>query len=456
MPRRGVTVGKFYPPHHGHQRLIQAAEARCDELYVLVASRPDEDPRAELRASWLRTMYPQVKFVVVHDVYPQEPGIWAEVMIRELGFVPDVAFTGEDYGRAWAQHMSCAFEMVDRAEAETDCTGRSIRGDPLGLWDCLDPPVRAHYAARVAVVGAESTGTTTMARALADHYRTVWVPEYGREHYEDRVRRGEAGKPWTTSEFVEIAVKQARLEDLAAAAADRVLLCDTDPFATEVWHERYIGSKSAEVAAIARDRRYALHLLTATDIPFVQDGLRDGENIRQWMHGRFIEELNARGNPYLVLEGGPSTRLRHAIERIDELIGLSRLFRPVGPRELDLIEEAGWAGYPARLDWQPGFHPVLNVEYAEKLARDWSVRDSGFAAVTVCWVRRRFLDRYEVHQAGGATTLEYRIPSAELEVFNANIVGRIEVARAFGRRPAGGSPQAGGRGRQPSIDGRRR
>jgi NadR type nicotinamide-nucleotide adenylyltransferase len=266
-----------------------------------------------------------VRFLVVDDIYPEDPDVWAEVTIRELGFVPDVAFTGEDYGRAWARHMGCAFEMFDRTESETECAGHAIRADPLALWDCLDPPVRAHYTVRVAVVGAESTGTTTMARSLADHYQTVWVPEYGREYYEERLRRGEGDRPWETAEFVHIAREQARLEDLGAAAANRVLICDTDPFATEIWHERYVGFKSDDVGAIARDRTYAIYFVTATDIPFVQDGFRDGERIRDWMHRRFIEELDARRKRYVLLEGEPATRLRKAVEVVDEVIGLSRL-----------------------------------------------------------------------------------------------------------------------------------
>jgi nicotinamide riboside kinase len=74
--------------------------------------------------------------------------------------------------------------------------------------------------------------------------------------------------------------------------------------------------------------------VTATDIPFVQDGFRDGERIRDWMHRRFIEELEARRKSYVVLEGGPATRLRRAVEIVDEIIGLSRISRPGGPMEI--------------------------------------------------------------------------------------------------------------------------
>ena len=95
MPRLGVTVGKFYPPHLGHRRLIEFAQSRCDELVVIVGSRPNEDPPADLRIRWLRQIHPGVRFELIDDVYPEDPEIWATVAIRILGRTPDVAFTGD-------------------------------------------------------------------------------------------------------------------------------------------------------------------------------------------------------------------------------------------------------------------------------------------------------------------------------------------------------------------------
>jgi HTH-type transcriptional regulator, transcriptional repressor of NAD biosynthesis genes len=431
VPRLGVTVGKFYPPHCGHKRLIEFAQSRCDQLVVIVGSHPHEDPPADLRIQWLRQIHPGVRFELVDDVYPEDPDIWATIATRVLGRSPDVAFAGESYGGAWARAMGCDFEMLDRTTDTEGCTGTTMRTDPMGNWECLEPCVRAYYVRRVCAVGAESTGTTTIARDLAAHYQTVWVPEYGREYFECRSEGAGAGRPWSTDEFVDIAEEQARREDLGALAADRVLICDTDPFATEIWHERYVGSQSTEVAAIAAGRRYGLYLLTGIDMPFIQDGFRDGETIREWMHGRFREELEIRGKPYLILEGNPLTRLSRAVERVDELLGLSRLYRPVGPKELELIRETGSTKFPPRLEGQSIFYPVLNFAYAERIVRDWNVRDSGYGAVTSFWIRREFVRNYEVHQVGGRTAVEYWIPSVDLETLNANIVGRIDLIREY-------------------------
>jgi HTH-type transcriptional regulator, transcriptional repressor of NAD biosynthesis genes len=170
---------------------------------------------------------------------------------------------------------------------------------------------------RVVIIGSESSGTTTLARALAEHYRTVWVPEYGRTYSEGRIY---SSQPWRSEEFTFIAIEQARMEDALAALANGVLICDTDPFATAIWHQRYMGSPSEAVRAIADDRRYGLYIVTDVNIPFVQDEIRDGESFRQWMQGRFIEELSKGKTPVMVVTGPHDERFAAAVKRIDEIL----------------------------------------------------------------------------------------------------------------------------------------
>ena len=107
------------------------------------------------------------------------------------------------------------------------------------------------------------------------------------------------------------------------------------------------------------------------------------------------------------------------------------LWRPVGPQELALIRAAGMRAFPPRLPGQPIFYPVLTEDYAVRIARDWNVPASGAGFVTRFEVRKAFLDRYEVQEAGGRAHREYWIPAEELESFNAALVGKIEVVREF-------------------------
>jgi hypothetical protein len=107
------------------------------------------------------------------------------------------------------------------------------------------------------------------------------------------------------------------------------------------------------------------------------------------------------------------------------------LWRPVGPKELELIRQTGMRAFPPRLPEQPIFYPVLSEEYAVKIARDWNVPASGSGFVTRFQVTRSFISRYDVREAGGRSHLEYWIPAEELVEFNAAIVGLIEVVRSF-------------------------
>lgn len=111
--------------------------------------------------------------------------------------------------------------------------------------------------------------------------------------------------------------------------------------------------------------------------------------------------------------------------------GTIDLYRPVGPKELELVRQSGFLRFPPRLPEQPIFYLVLNLEYAEQIARDWNVRASGYGAVTAFQVRRTFLDPYEVHQVGGRIHREYWIPAEDLDEFNDNIVGLIEVVSEY-------------------------
>ncbi len=107
------------------------------------------------------------------------------------------------------------------------------------------------------------------------------------------------------------------------------------------------------------------------------------------------------------------------------------LWRPVGPKELELIEESGMRAFPPRLPEQPIFYPVTSEDYAVKIARDWNVPESGSGSVTRFAVLRTFLANYRVEEAGGRAHKEYWIPAEDLPAFNAAIVGAIEVTHRF-------------------------
>ncbi len=323
--KTGVIVGKFYPPHKGHHYLIRTGIENTDQLTVIVCAKKDQFVPGELRVRWLKEIHPEADIILADDNIPENLNpedyskAWAKYTVGLLGFVPDVAFTSEEYGARWTTYMGCKHFLVDIDRAKIPCSGTMVRSNPLKYLDFLEPCVRSYFVKRVCVLGAESTGTTTMAKALAEHYKTVWVPEFGRIYWEGKLPDPNSSK-WQTDEFIFIANKQNEIEDYLAKIANKILICDTDFFATSLWHERYMGFMSPNVDKLSLDRRYDLYFLTDTDIPFVQDGTRDGEHIRQNMNRRFEEELKKKNKKFVLLSGTHKNRLVSAIKECDRLL----------------------------------------------------------------------------------------------------------------------------------------
>ena len=318
----GLVIGKFYPPHRGHKLLIDSAVGQSTETVIIVCAKPTDTIPGELRGQWLQEIHPSARVMVIDDRYDENDSrVWAENTLRWLGRAPDVVFTSEDYGDRYAGLMGSKHISVDKPRGSVPISGTAVRRDPYANWEFVEPPVRGWFAKRVCVLGAESTGTTTLAKALAEQLHTALVEEYGREYSEVKLAKNDP--VWRTEEFTMIAEEQTRRENSAARQANRVLICDTNAFATVLWHRRYMGSHSQAVEEIARRGRCDLYLLTGDEIPFFQDGLRDGEYIRHEMHKWFEQALAAQTVRWHILRGTHEDRLSTASQLVESLFSNS-------------------------------------------------------------------------------------------------------------------------------------
>ena len=168
---------------------------------------------------------------------------------------------------------------------------------------------------RVALLGAESTGKSTLAAALAVHYNTVWVPEYLREFVATH------GRVPFEQDQLGIAQVQMEREHAAAARANRFLFCDTTPFMTAIYSGVYWGRVDPQLAALDVAYDYALTLVAAPDVPWVADGLqRESEAVRLEVHQALIDKLERRGLAYTLLTGGLEQRLPQAQQVLDRIV----------------------------------------------------------------------------------------------------------------------------------------
>ena len=168
---------------------------------------------------------------------------------------------------------------------------------------------------RVAILGAESTGKSTLAAALAVHYHTVWVPEYLREFVATQ------GRVPFEQDQVGIAQVQLERERAAAAGASRFLFCDTTPFMTAIYSGVYWGRVDPPLAALDVAYDYALTLVAAPDVPWVADGLqRESEAVRLEVHQALIDKLERRGIAFTLLTGALEQRLPQAQRVLEQIV----------------------------------------------------------------------------------------------------------------------------------------
>jgi HTH-type transcriptional repressor of NAD biosynthesis genes len=172
---------------------------------------------------------------------------------------------------------------------------------------------------KVVLFGPESTGKTTLSRHLAHHYNTVWTPEFAREYLQKKWNQER--KTCQVEDLLPIAIGQIKLENRLAKRADKVLICDTDLLETKVYSEEfYDGFVDERLNKAATENTYDIYLLTYIDTPWEEDDLRDRPGLRLEMFNAFEKSLIDNNRPYIVLKGDKETRLKNAVETIDQII----------------------------------------------------------------------------------------------------------------------------------------
>lgn len=327
----GLVFGKFMPLHDGHIYLLNFAQRFVHKLTILVCSLRSEPIAGEIRFQWVKHMFPEANVIHHYDEIPQDPKddpnfwqIWHDSIKRHCPQEEfDCLFGSEDYGWKMAEKMDIQYIPVNRQRNLVPISGTKMRNDPMKYWNYLPNIVRPYFLKRVCIVGAESTGKSTLTKLLAEHYKTLYVEEYGwtilREYYSNSIR---AEGSVVIEDFPTIARGQIASEEALSQRANKILFCDTDLITTEYWAKHYCGECPEWIKEEADKRNYDLYILLDSDTPFADENFRsmkkqaDRDSYTKWWE----EELTKRGRSFVKISGDWQERFNKACQIIDPLI----------------------------------------------------------------------------------------------------------------------------------------
>ncbi len=168
---------------------------------------------------------------------------------------------------------------------------------------------------KIAIVGPESTGKSTISAQLAAHYNTVWVPEFAREYC------AALTEPCTWEDEINMFRGQLELEKNLLPQANGILICDTTFITVKIWSDEMFGRSPQEVLDELPKHPYDLYLLMDIDLPWQDDPLRDFPHLREYFMEVWHKELKTLDAKYYLISGTDKERLSNAIKRIDGFLG---------------------------------------------------------------------------------------------------------------------------------------
>jgi HTH-type transcriptional regulator, transcriptional repressor of NAD biosynthesis genes len=317
----GLVLGRFLPPHLGHQYLIDFAQNYVDELLLVVGTRPTDAIAGELRVSWIQEMASRARVIHVIDENPAETDphywqIWEQTLRAALPFIPDYIFASEDYGWKLAELLGMEYIPVNHARTLVPISATQIKADPMQYWQYIPPAVRPYFVKKVCIYGPESTGKSTLTINLARHFDTVFVEEYARGLLD--FKNGHCD----FEDIEKIARGHRASEKALARQANRILFSDTDMLTTIVWSHALFGKCPAWIEEAVNDVNYDLYLVSNIDTPWVDDNQRffAAPHERQAFLDRCLQALAEHNRSYVMLSGTWEERFDAAVQAVEKLL----------------------------------------------------------------------------------------------------------------------------------------
>ena len=320
----GLVVGKFCPLHVGHEKVIRTALHRCEKVIILsYTSKNFPGCEPEKRREWLTKTFPTATVVVLEsseapdDELPDDMHrlFCANYLLNKMNTTVQAVFTSEDYGDGFAEYLSKFFTkelrtdvkvdhiLVDKEREQFPISGTALRNNMDLKW--LNQYAVREFVPRIAFLGGESSGKTTLAREMGLRTGMRVVYEYGRILYDER--RGKLN--YEDMEF--IARHQIEYEKISSTRD--YLFCDTTPLTTMFYSEQMFGRVAPALRKMA-EREYHKIYLCCPNIDFEQDGTRRDATFRMVGHKWYVNYLTANDIPYTIVSGTVEERVNFVMK----------------------------------------------------------------------------------------------------------------------------------------------
>ncbi|MEI9750489.1 multifunctional transcriptional regulator/nicotinamide-nucleotide adenylyltransferase/ribosylnicotinamide kinase NadR [Moellerella wisconsensis] len=340
----GVVFGKFYPLHTGHIYLIQRACSQVDELHVILChdeprdknlflnSSMSQQPTVSDRLRWLLQTFKYQKNIHIHlfdekgiEPYPHGWQVWSEGMhkfLKQKNIRPSYIYSGEkNDAPRYKKYLGIETTLIDPERSFMNISGHQIRQAPFKYWEYIPTEVKPFFVRKVAILGGESSGKSTLVNKLANIFNTTSAWEFGRDYVFSHLGGDEMALQY--SDYDKIALGHAQYIDFAVKYANKVAFIDTDFITTQAFCKRYEGKEHPFVQALIDEYRFDLVILLENNTPWVADGLRSlgSDQDRQIFQTLLIEMLNKNNVDFVHVDSPDyDTRFLRCVELVQQLL----------------------------------------------------------------------------------------------------------------------------------------
>jgi HTH-type transcriptional regulator, transcriptional repressor of NAD biosynthesis genes len=322
---KAFVFGKFLPFHKGHEAMINFALTQCDFLSVLVCCDNEETIPGGVRKGWIESTFAGVKNIEVKVLHydnrllPNTSETSANVSeIWSVEFKKhypdyDLVITSEPYGELVAGFMGIQHIAFDLTKGRHPIFASVIRNNIFANWHYLPVAVKPYFAIKVAILGTESTGKTTLTEQLAKHFNCSYVLEAGRELIPDSAR-------FTFEDLHLVADEHAKRIDEAILGDSPLIIIDTDIHITKSYAEFTFDKELPVDEHIYKINKADSYLYLNNDAPYHQDGTRLNKTDRDLLDQSHREILADHQIKFVEISGSWQRRFEQAVSEVSKLI----------------------------------------------------------------------------------------------------------------------------------------